>query len=402
MSSADGGAVGGSVVCPFRPELAPMQSDRGDGWAFFRASGDVVRDERGVFYLTSREAVQFAAQRPEIFVQGYSAMTGYSPGVPSLPLDYNPPEHTRYRRVLGPMFAPRTIRGMDDQLRQRANALIDEFVSRGSCDYMADFAKKFPTEVFLTMFGMPLEDREKCMHWVHTINSEGDISGGAQSPLLLDAVAGLKNYILEFIDIKRACPGEDLFSEMIGLQGEDAWTDGELLGFGFLFAIAGLDTVTATLGFVMYHFATHPELRMQLAQAPELTDPLIEEIIRLEAVAPMLPRTTTVDVQVCGTLIPANSFVLSVLGSANRDPRWHPAPDEVSVSDAGLGHFTFGAGIHRCLGSHLARRELRIAVEEFHRRIPDFGVTAGTDMTIKWPAPTLCFDALPLTFTPGC
>ena len=268
---------------------------------------------------------------------------------------------------------------------------------------MEDFAKPFPAQVFLTMFGMPLEDREMCTDWVRTLNGGALLVGDddtEREKQVEEANRGLLGYITSFIESKRARPGDDLFSKIVAFDGDEKWSDEELRGFGYMFAIAGLDTVTATLGFVFGRLATHPDERAQLIRNPALTGPVIEEIMRLEPVAPIVPRVTTHDVEVCGTLIPANSTVILSLGSANRDPSWHPNPDNVDPAHSELGHLAFGGGIHRCLGSHLARRELRIAVEEFHKRIPDYELAPGTDLKPAWPAATLSYEAVPIRFAP--
>ena len=392
--------------CPFHPENAPLQDDRAAGWAFFRAAGPVARDENGVFYLTSREAVLFAQQHPAIFSSRvYTQIAEFvTAGITPLPLAYDRPDHTMYRRILSPMFAPKVLSKMDGDLRQQAGDLIDGFLPGGQCEFMDAFAKPFPAQVFLTMFGMPLEDREMCTNWVRTLNGGELLVGGEDTERekrVEEANRGLLQYITGFIDSKRAHPGDDLFSNILAFEGDEKWSDEELLGFGYMFAIAGLDTVTATLGFVFGHLATHPDERAQMLGDPSLLGPLIEEIIRLEPVAPIMPRVTTQDVEVCGTFIPAGSMVLISVGSANRDPSWHPNPDSVDPEHSELGHLTFGGGIHRCLGSHLARRELRIAVEEFHKRIPHYELAPGIDLKPAWPAATLSYESLPLRFAPA-
>jgi cytochrome P450 len=169
----------------------------------------------------------------------------------------------------------------------------------------------------------------------------------------------------------------------------------------FLFVLAGLDTVTAMIGFTLQHLAGDPELRQRMIADPTLVSPVIEEVLRLEQPAPTTPRVTTEDVEVCGTLIPAGSQVTLCLGTANRDPGRFPHSDEIDPAQADSGHLAFGGGIHRCLGSHLARRELRIIVEEFLRLIPDFEVAPGEEPEIVWPSGTFHLKSLPLVFPTG-
>lgn len=172
------------------------------------------------------------------------------------------------------------------------------------------------------------------------------------------------------------------------------WTEDEILGFAFLFTIAGLDTVTAAMGFVMHYLARHPDIRRALIDDPSQVDHLVEEMLRMESVAALVPRVAVEDVDVAGYRIPAGSTVIMVYGAGNRDPLQVESPGEVSLPQGGRGHLTFGGGIHRCVGSHLARRELRIVVEEFHKRIPDYHLAPEAAFTLPtWPTLTLRYDS---------
>lgn len=373
---------------------APMADDRGAGWAYVRSGGDVFEAD-GMWYLTSLEAVQYAHRHPELFSSTAIQQMLGAP-VPLVPLAIDPPNHLRFRKVLDPMFAPRVINAMEDSLRAQVRELIAGFAGRGSCDVMADLARLYPTQVFLTMFGMPIEHRDMYLGWVETLIEKSAVPEAADE--VMTAGLALFTYLQEFIGAKRAAPGDDLLSQIMSLTGEEAWTDEELLGMCFLFTLAGLDTVTATIGFVMYHLARDPELRHRLIADPALIGPTIEEIIRLENSAPTTPRITTGDVEVCGVSIPAGSIVMLVLGSANRDEARFANPDSIDIDQAERGHLGFGGGIHRCLGSHLARRELRLVVEEFHRLIPDYAIAPGVEPAVVWPSGTLHFRSLPLVF----
>ena len=201
------------------------------------------------------------------------------------------------------------------------------------------------------------------------------------------------------MDAKRHAPGDDMLSRILALSGEDAWTNEEVLGLCFLLTLAGLDTVTAEIGFLLFHLARDADLRRRVVLDPTLTAPLIEEVIRLEPPAPIQPRITTTEVEVAGVRIPAGKLVNIVVGAANRDPARFSSPNEINLESSDRGHFGFGGGIHRCLGSHLARRELRLALEEFHKRIPDYELAVGADPVVVWPSGTLHLTDLPLVFT---
>lgn len=162
--------------------------------------------------------------------------------------------------------------------------------------------------------------------------------------------------------------------------------------------MAGLDTVAAAIGFAMRNLALKPELRRSLIADPALVAPFIEETLRFEPPAHLVTRITTQDVDVCGVRIPKGETVSLYLGTANRDPNRYPDPDDFDLAHSDIGHLTFGGGIHRCLGSHLARRELQLVIEEFHKAIPEYQVTPGFEPEVKWPAATIRLASLPLKF----
>jgi cytochrome P450 len=377
-------------------DAAPMELDRTPGWRHFSERGDVYQVD-DIWYLTTTETVQFAHRNPEIFSSARAFDSLGSP-VPLIPIATDPPDHVRYRRVLDPMLAPRVVNAMEDDLRAQIQELIDAFVDRGECDVMEDIARLYPTQVILTLFGLPLEDRDQFIEWTESIIGASAAGVAQATPEQLEGAMALFGYLQSHLDQKRANPGDDMLSRVLELSGEDAWTDEELLGMCFLFVIAGLDTVTATIGFVMYHLARRPDLRERILADPTLTTPFIEEVLRLELPAPTTPRVTTREVTVNGVTIPAGAYVLLVLGTVNRDATRGEHPDEIDLAQEGRGHLSFGGGIHRCLGSHLARRELRLVVEEFHKRIPDYHIPEGAEPRIKWPSATLHFTSLPLVF----
>ena len=390
----------GDSTSSFQMAHAPMATDRTAGCSYFRDQGDVF-ESNGIYFLTSAEAVQFAHRHPEIFASGPAFESLGSP-VPLVPLAIDPPDHLRFRKFLDPMFAPRVINTMEDELRAQARELVRAFAGRGRCDIVTDLARLYPTQVFLTLFGMPIGDRDMFIGWVETL-VEGSTaeSGTLPTAEVAAAAMALFGYLGEFIERKRADPGDDMLSKILALRGDEAWTDAQILGLCFLFTLAGLDTVTATIGFVMMHLAEQPELRRRLVADTTLVGPAIEEILRLELPAPYTPRVTSQEVDVGGVAIPAGSMVQLCLGVANRDPRRFERPDEIGTDLGDRGHLSFGGGIHRCLGSHLARRELRLVVEEFHRLIPEYEIEPGAQPRIVWPSGTHHLTSLPLRFEPA-
>lgn len=379
-------------------DAAPVADDRTVAWQYMRDPGEVYK-VGDMWFITSHAAVREAQKHPELFssARAFDAISGV---VQLIPIAIDPPDHTRYRRILDPMLSPKMIDRIEDDLRGRVRALIDTFASRGECDVVADLALQFPTEAILTLFGLPRGDLPRFLVWI-----EGIISGSiiesldSPSPVQFENALALFGYLQEQLSLKRDHPADDMLSDILALSGDDAWTEPEILGLCFLFILAGLDTVTGAIGFCLHTLARDGDLRQRLIDDPSLIAPFVEEVLRLEGPVPVTPRVTTADVELAGVTIPANSHVVLVLATANREARQNGV-DELDL-DQRTAHVGFGGGIHRCLGSHLARRELRLTIEEFHARIRDYRIPEGKPAVVAWPAGTLHFIYLPLEFTPG-
>lgn len=372
----------------------PLKTDRTQGWRSLREAGDVVA-AGGQFVLSSAEAVEFAAKRPEIFSSARAFDRLGSP-VPMVPIAIDPPDHTRFRRLLDPFFSPKKMAQREPGLRKQAGELIDAIKRRGECEIVADLATPFPSQVFLTLFGLPLEDRDRLVHWKEAILAFTDPGSAEPTPEVLAQGLELYTYLSEHIaERRRDAGGDDLLSELISLHDEGGMTDSEILGLCFLFVVAGLDTVTAALGFSFWNLASDTDLRRRLCDDYGLIPNFIEEQLRVEVPVPFAPRVTTEDIEVAGVLVPKDSDVMLSYGSANRDPRRYQNADTVHI-DRRPAHFAFGRGPHRCLGSHLARLELRIVLEEWHNRIPDYRLVGGAEPNVQWPSGTLGLDAVPV------
>ncbi|MDO8389740.1 MAG: cytochrome P450 [Actinomycetota bacterium] len=382
---------------PFRNN-APLQLDRAVGWDYFTAPGEVYERD-GAYYLTSIEAIRFAHQHPEVFSSAKAFDSLGSP-VPLIPIAIDPPQQIRYRRILDPMFAPRVVTPLEPELRRQVREIIEAFAAKGECEVIRDLGSLYPTGVILTLFGMPLKDRDTFIEWSEAIiETSGKNAASDMSQAQMEAAMNLFGYLQGYITEKRANPGNDSLSAVLALSGDDAWTDEEVLGLCFLFVIAGLDTVTAAISYLMYHLAIRPDLQRAIKETPDLGAKVIEEVLRLELPAPLTPRVTLSDTEVCGVKIPAGAFTFLVLGAANREDR--PIPDDIDVENADRGHLTFGGGVHRCMGSHLARRELKLMLEEFLALIPEFSLAPGTQPVCKWPGGTLHLESVNLVWNTG-
>jgi cytochrome P450 len=247
--------------------------------------------------------------------------------------------------------------------------------------------------VFLTLFGLPLADRERLIGWKDAV-----IGLANPSDSIHDVDAGpaleLFQYLVHHIAHKREHPADDVLSQL--LVGDDPLDDNEAIGMSFLFVLAGLDTVTAAIGFALNHLASHPQTRRRLIDDVELIPAFAEEIVRLEPPAYMVPRVATKDVTVAGITIPKGGDVVLCLGAVNREEcEENPNPDSIEL-DLVRRHWGFGGGPHRCVGAHLARMELNLVLTAWHAQIPDYRTPPGFVAQVNWPRPTFGLDTLPL------
>jgi cytochrome P450 len=382
------------VVCPALPalETLPFAHDRDAAWHMLLAPGKVAVSDAGVYFISGADVVEEAATHPEVFSsQGAFDLVG-SP-FPMVPIAFDPPEHSRFRRVLDKFFGPRRMAERAPELRKQVGELIDQIMaSGGSSEVMSALAIPFPSQVFLTLFGLPLGDRDLLIGWKDAVLEFSAAEGAAPSPETLARGGELVSYLNGHIADRRGGDSDDLLSQLLSDSTDGALTEQEIIGLCFLFLIAGLDTVTAATGFALYELARNPALRATAIDDEEAVAHFIEEVLRINPPVPYVPRMTTAEVNVAGVTIPAGSTCWLGLGTANRDPARYPDADD--IHQRRNNHFTFGRGPHRCLGSHLARLELRLIIEEWNRRIPTYSVLQ--EPTVGWPCGTLHFRELHL------
>lgn len=366
----------------------PMAADRGVGWKALRDAGPVVF-MNGAYYLTRRDDVLAALRNPKMFSSRLALQPPNSP-LPVVPLAFDPPEHTRYRKILMPYFSPQALSQSLPVLRRHAADMIDGIANRGECEVMADLANLYPFQVFVDLYGLPLKDRDRLIAWKDAViadkpyRTEDDLVPARE----------LFDYLTDAIAQRRKNPGTDMLSKV--MTGEGEFSDLELLGMSHLLILAGLDTVTAAIGFSLYELARRPELRATLRDHPKQTRAFIEEIVRLEPAAPVAPRVTTQIVTIGGMTLPAGTPVRLCMAAINRDGSDDISTDELVLDGKVHRHWGFGGGPHRCLGSHLARLELTVIVDEWLQRIPEFELPPGYTPDIAFPAMTFALTTLPL------
>jgi len=377
----------------------PMPEARDDAWRTL-AEHPLVEVEDG-YGATSRGFVETILKNPAIFSSKKAFDVLASP-VPLVPIAFDPPEQARYRRILQPFFSPRAIKPLEDDLRAQVIAIIEALVAAGECDFIADVAAVFPIQVFLTLFGLPLDMRDQFIEWKNAVlnlsAASGQTSDDAAAQEGIQKAAELYMYLAELIQKRRGVPGDDVLSQVLNIAQPDALSDEEAIGLCFLFVLAGLDTVMDSLGFGMQRLAEHPDRRRELAEDLSLVPAVTEELLRLDPPAPFTPRVTTEDTELGGHRLPAGTRITNYLAVANRDPSMFRNPYDIDFHRPDNRHISFGMGVHRCLGSHLARLEMHLVYEEWHRRIPEYRIASGTTPRVHWPRGTVGLDALHLTF----
>jgi cytochrome P450 len=380
-------------------EELPVADSRSEAFRLIRSLGPVARDAHGAYLITESEGVSYALRNPDLF-SSKRAFDSLGSPFPIVPVASDPPEHTRYRQLLRSFFSVRGVSRWVPMVHALTTQLIDSFIERGECDLVAELAIPLPSEVFLTLYGLPLSDRDRLITWKDAVFSAVGLGGGGASDESITLAAELYEYLVAHIAHKRSDGGDDVLGQLASDRRADRMTDDELLGLSFLFVLAGLDTVTSALSTGFYALAARPELRRKIVEDPAIIPSAVEELLRVEGPVVTVPRVATADVVIGGRTIPADSMVSITIATANRDPAEHADPDSIDF-ERKQKHYAFGGGPHACLGAHLARLEMRVVLEEWHRRIPEYELAPGSSDRVEWPAGLIGIDHLLLVFPPG-
>ncbi|MET0147176.1 MAG: cytochrome P450 [Ilumatobacteraceae bacterium] len=338
----------------------------------------------GVVFTFKRELTDFVLRHHELFSSAVDMPLGNIR--PLIPLNVDPPKHSLYRRILDPLFAPKRMEALEHDVAGRANRFIDAFIDRGACNFSEEFAELFPSAVFLGLMGLPWDELDTMLDLRNGVLHAGTIDPrAADDPMARLAVVnatGARIYAFfdEKLDERQSAPTSDILSHFLTTEVDgEKMTREEILDLCYLFLIAGLDTVSDSLTCMFAYLATHAEHRDQLVADPAIIPDAVEEMLRWESPVPWgVPRIARQDVELPdGTFVAEGTAVRVSYGAANVDPDEFGDSTEVRFDREGNRHIAFGGGVHRCLGSHLARRELRIALAEWHRRIPAYRLTPG-------------------------
>src|SRR5689334_21632314 len=330
-------------------------------------------------HVSSYEDVRWALRHPEVFSSKDVVNIGND--VPLIPLSVDPPEHAKYRRMLDPEFSPKKMQALEPEARELVNRIIDDFAEKGECEFHEDFATTLPSTIFLALVGLPQSDLADFLQWRDdTIRPQADTVEEAER-IRQAAGQSIEDYFVRALEEKRKNPDDRLLTRIAhGEVDGRPLSDEEQLGMCHLLLLGGLDTVTATLDCMITYLAQHPERRQAVVDDPDLMEPVIEELLRHQTPVMMLPRVIAQDYELAGVQMTAGDSATLMIGAANCDRAEFDDADEVVLGREANRHLAFGRGPHRCLGSHLARLELKVALQEFHKRIPVYDIAEGTEI----------------------
>lgn len=366
----------------FDPEQFMDPATARDPQAFYRrvrSAGAAVPAPYGGVEVVRRAEVEYVLHHPEVFSSAMEAVD-LGQSVPLIPLQVDPPEHVKYRKLLDPIFAPKRMNLIEPDIASLVNDLMDGFVDQGSCEFTTALAEPLPSSVFLRLIGLPVSELPMFLAMKDGIlRPQGADMGEVQANQRASS-AEVEAFFAQELADRRAHPKDDLLSMFTTAEvAGERLTDDEILGICFLFLIAGLDTVTDSLECFFANLAQHPERRRQIAGDPSVIPSAVEELLRWETPVTTVARVAAQDTEIGGCPVHRGEHVGVSIGSANTDEDALPDAYEVDLS-RNSKHLAFGGGVHRCLGSHLARLELRTTLREWHARIPNYELAPGTEL----------------------
>jgi len=328
-------------------------------------------NERGGYWvLTRADHVREVFQNPEVFTNDSITPGDPDPPYKWIPSNINPPLHVQYRQILNYAFGPTAVRRVAPRAREYCRMSIEEVVGRGRCDFVAEVAGIFPTRVFLELVDIPWEDAPKFVNWVETM-----FNGFFGSREALEAAGEVRRYFVDLIDDRSRKPRDpegDFPSHLLAstIDGKPM-PDEDVLNILNQLVLAGLDTVKSAWSYSILHLATHEEDRRRVARDPAIIPSAVEEFLRAYPLV-MEGRKLGADIEFHGVPMKKGEMVMLALPAVMRDPEYFERPDDVILDREKNNHISFGGGPHRCLGSHLARMELAVGLEEWHSRIPEY------------------------------
>jgi cytochrome P450 len=343
--------------------------------------------------LTKYEDAFFVLRHPEIFTTAGATPFPRDPNdwFYMIPLEIDPPHHRKYRAMIDPMFSPKAVLNLETTIRERANKLIDEFIDKRAVEFTTAFGRPLPVSVFLDIMGLPQDMRDTFVSWAMGLlhSQDREIAGRCMRETCA--------YLKQVIGQKKAKPDSGVLSAIAnGQAAGEPLTDKEVFGFTFFLFIAGLDTVFATLNNIWVWLAENPDRRHEIIANPDQINAVVEELLRVFSVT-FSGRTLTQDYELRGVKMKKGDKVTCILPACNYDPEVFPNPRQVDFNRPRKPILAFAGGVHSCMGAHLARLEVKVSLQEFLRRIPDFRLKEGAKIEY-WPGGVVGPKSVPLTW----
>lgn len=357
-----------------------------EAYAQMRAAAPAIRVEGSGVVVTTRAAMTEVFRHPEIYSSQMPA-GHFGNARPLIPIELDPPDQRKFRKVLDPLFTPRHLERLAEPIERLVNELIDGFIGEPEIDFAQRFSVPFPSRVFLALFGLPIEDLPRFLEMkdgiirpFHVLDTP--INDPRTQELREATAVSIYDYFNDMLDQRQKHRRDDLLSHFLDAEFEgERLTREDILDICFLLLIAGLDTVSASLDCFFRYLAEHPDARAALVADPSISPLVVEELLRWESPVMLVSRIATRDTELEGCPIHAGDKVHPFIGSANTDESEFPEAQVVQWGRKANRHLAFGAGVHRCLGSNLARLELRIALRVWHSRIPHYRVKRGAELS---------------------
>ena len=358
-----------------------------------------------------------ALGRPEDFSNNFAAAMGAaraggdaeleaiaSQGWPQVNtmLTADPPVHTRYRRLVNLAFAKPRVDALEAGIRRKVSELVDAFIERGECDFVADFAVPLPVQVICEQLGFSASERANVKRWSDAFADQlGRMSSRERELECAREIVEFQHAVKLAIDARRQTPTEDLLSHVVNarLDGDTALEDAEILSVAQQLMVAGNETTSHSLAGGIVHLARNPDQQAKVRANPKLIGNMVEEVLRLDTPTAAMWRVVTRDCKLGEHALLGGSVIMLRYAAANRDPAKFEHPDSFDAERANARlHIAFGRGIHMCVGNMLSRREMAVTFETVLARMDDIGLVAGTELSV---APNMLlrgYTAVPITF----
>ncbi|MCO5793833.1 MAG: cytochrome P450 [Blastomonas sp.] len=343
--------------------------------------------------LTKHEDALFALRHAEYFSNEDATPFPRDPNnyFYFIPIEIDPPEHRKYRNIVDPVVSPQGVLKLEERIRALANELIDDVIEKGECEFDEVFGRPLPVLVFLDLMGLPRDMCDTFVSWAMALLHSND------RQIMGDTLKTIGDYLTTAIAEKEANPDDGLVSRIVHAEFDGKRiSDKEAFGFVTFLFIAGLDTVFATLNNIWLWLARNPERRQEIIDNPDNINAQVEELLRVFSVT-FSGRTVAQDVEVRGVQMKKGDKVTSILPACNYDPDVFPNPTVVDFNRPKKIILAFTVGIHSCMGAHLARLEIKIALQEWLKRIPDFKVRPGAE-TVYRPGGVIGPESVPLVW----